>query len=101
MNLPKGIPLGCYPLERKAFKAASFKLSRGAALIVYTDGVTEANDANERLFEESRLYDVVSALPDGATCQCAVEAIRGAVADFAKDQPQADDITVLAFKYLA
>jgi sigma-B regulation protein RsbU (phosphoserine phosphatase) len=67
--------------------------------LVYTDGVTEALDADGQEFGEQRLQELLpglSALPPKAMVDKTVEAVQA----FAQGVPQADDITCLALRYL-
>src|SRR5215813_11019714 len=74
------------------------RLAAGDLLVVYTDGVTEAQDAGGRLFSEERLIDIVRA--DGAQPTGAiVDRILAAVDTFEEGE-RADDITVLALRFL-
>ena len=75
------------------------RLAPGDLLVVYTDGVTEAQDAGGHLFSEERLIDIVRA--DGARPTGAiVDRILAAVDTFEGGGERADDITVLALRFL-
>ena len=74
------------------------QLDKGDALVMFTDGVTEAmNTANEE-FGEARLEATLS--KTFSKCQDVVEAIKTDVAGFVDGAEQSDDITVLALKRL-
>ena len=74
------------------------QLDKGDALVMFTDGVTEAmNTANEE-FGEARLEATLS--KTFSKCQDMVEAIKTDVAGFVDGAEQSDDITVLALKRL-
>ena len=74
------------------------QLDKGDALVMFTDGVTEAmNTANEE-FGEARLEATLS--KTFSKCQDMVEAIKTDVAGFVDSAEQSDDITVLALKRL-
>ena len=74
------------------------QLDKGDALVMFTDGVTEAmNTANEE-FGEARLEVTLS--KTFSKCQDMVEAIKTDVAGFVDGAEQSDDITVLALKRL-
>jgi sigma-B regulation protein RsbU (phosphoserine phosphatase) len=87
-----GLPLGLFP----AFEYEYYeqRLSPGDSLLLYSDGVTEAMNSNEDEFGEERLIQVASSIS-----QCSVEQgiarIQSALKDFIKNEPQADDITML------
>ena len=75
-------------------------LAPGDTLFLYTDGVTEAQDSENNLFGEERLAETLrtasAAMP---ASMCTI--VRAAVAAFAEGMPQADDITVLAIRYIS
>ena len=69
-------------------------LNPGDTLILYTDGVSEAMNADGEEFGVERLQQVfVDQPPTGA--RMANEAVLQAVADFAGGTPQSDDVTCL------
>ena len=87
-----GIALGIMPdIE---YEQNSVTLSPGDALVLYTDGVTEAMNAQNEEFEMGRLCAVLS-----EHCSCDVreinQAIFQAVQAFAGDMPQFDDMTCM------
>lgn len=75
------------------------QLEPGDVLLLFTDGVTEALDPREQLFTEARLRDTLT--NDGlASAEEAARAVVAAVESFAGGAEQADDITVLALRYI-
>jgi phosphoserine phosphatase RsbU/P len=75
------------------------RLAAGDLLVVYTDGVSEAQDAGGRLFSEERLAEIVRA--DGAQPpEAVVDRILAAVDTFESGAERADDVTVLALRFL-
>lgn len=74
-------------------------LKPGDTLILFTDGVTEANDVDEVLFGDNRLQNVVRSLPVGGLVGEIPGRIVDAINVFAGKAPQADDITCLAVRY--
>ncbi|MCI0526022.1 MAG: PP2C family protein-serine/threonine phosphatase [Nitrospira sp.] len=110
-NLPYLLyPNGVRPLEKTGgmalgvteearYQAGGIVLKPGSGLFLYTDGVTEAVDGAGTLFSEHRLEDFLKRV-NGFSPR---EIIQGAVAEvrsFSAGVPQADDITLLAFRYL-
>ena len=67
-------------------------------LFVYTDGVTEATNAEEELFGDDRMLEVLNANGD-AGAEELLPAVKEALDEFVGEAPQFDDITMLAFKY--
>ncbi|MBO6121426.1 MAG: SpoIIE family protein phosphatase [Kiritimatiellae bacterium] len=81
------------------YAARTMRLPPGGTLFLYTDGVTEATDAKNGLFGEERLLDALNAVTDpDPHAICGV--VRTVVAAFSEGMPQADDITVMAVRYL-
>ena len=82
------------------YASRTVHLDPGDALFLYTDGVTEAVDAGNELFGEKRLLNAIEAVRDPSPhTLCTV--VRAAVSAFSNGQAQADDITVLAIRYIA
>jgi phosphoserine phosphatase RsbU/P len=88
-----GLPLGLF--EQPKMKVRGAVMRPGDLLFLYTDGVTEAEDAEARQFGEDRLVDLLS---EGAPADAGqwIARIDAAVRAFAQGQPQFDDITCLA-----
>lgn len=91
-----GIALGI--LEDAEFEDAEMLVPEGDSLVMFTDGVTEANALDDSMFGEERLEAELSIAalegPEGA-----VAAIQEAVRRFAEGTEQADDITVLSARF--
>ena len=84
-------PLGAFVTD---YDATPFELRPGEALVLYTDGVTEARVTDE-LFGEERLVEVLSRATDPEP-QALIDLVRDAVLAFA---PQLkDDVEVLAVR---
>src|SRR5580765_3903012 len=75
------------------------QLNRGDMLVLYSDGVTEANNPAYDEFDEERFIEVLKAHRFLPATQIVEKVIR-AVTDFAAGAPQADDITILVAKRL-
>ena len=73
-------------------------LEKGSTLFIYTDGVPEATDANEKLFELERLEKALNINP-AASPEEVLSNVRSEVDKFVGDAPQFDDLTMLALKY--
>jgi sigma-B regulation protein RsbU (phosphoserine phosphatase) len=91
-----GPALGLF--EDAMFPAIGFALRPGDALVLYSDGVTEAEAAQGGFFSAERLVELLSG---GRSLSAAAiaERVLGAVRAFAGEAPQSDDITVLALRY--
>ncbi len=93
---PSGMILGAFDAD--AFRTSTGRLKPGETVFLYTDGVTEAMDAGQRLFSEARL---VAGLGQDDTSDAAglVRRAREAVQGFVGGNPPSDDITMVALRY--
>jgi sigma-B regulation protein RsbU (phosphoserine phosphatase) len=85
------VPLGI--LEDRVWGREAVQLAPGDALVLYTDGITEAQNEQGVFYGEDRLLESAK-----ASLGCPAEGIRDAiVADvhrFVGDAPQFDDIAL-------
>ena len=72
-------------------------LDKGDTLVMFTDGITEAMNAQLQEFGEDRLVATLEKLTQ-SNCQQVVDGIKADVATFVGEAEQSDDITVLAVK---
>jgi serine phosphatase RsbU (regulator of sigma subunit) len=91
-----GVPLGI--VEEFPFEPLHVRLAPGDAIVLYTDGVTEADDPGANLFGEQRLEEVLAGHVDDS-CDGIVGQVFEAVQRFAGGAPQADDIAILVVRY--
>ena len=77
----------------------SITLQKGDALLIYTDGVTEATDAHEQLFGEPRLIEAVRNCSD-LDAPLLIKKVRATIDLFVGGAEQFDDITMLAVRML-
>jgi phosphoserine phosphatase RsbU/P len=98
--LPRGggIALGVMP--GATYKVQTLQLQPGETLFLYTDGVTEAIAADESFFGEARLETLLSEVSPDLPAARRVEAVTAGVFAFTQGHVQADDITVLALRFL-
>ncbi len=75
------------------------QLLPGDTVYLYTDGVTEATNAQNELYGEERLLAALNARPF-AGMQELCEAVKADVAAFVAEAPQFDDITMVALRYI-
>jgi serine phosphatase RsbU (regulator of sigma subunit) len=69
----------------------------GDVLVYYTDGVTDAINAQQQSFSEERLYEVISSHHD-ATAEEMLSAILNEIRRFVGDTAQMDDMTLVIVK---
>ncbi len=97
LNEAGGLPLGV--LSDAKYSSARVQLRANDAVVVYTDGVTEATDLKEEEFGEKRLEDLLSRLK-AQPAKAIVHETVAAVQAFAEGVPQRDDITCLALRFV-
>ncbi len=88
-------PLGILP-ELSATELTA-PLEVGDVVTFYTDGVTEAMNADGDLFGLERLYECLADVAGQAARQV-VERVRAAVSDFVGAGEQSDDLTLLVLR---
>ncbi len=86
-------------MEGTRYKKHELQLSAGDEIFLYTDGVTEAANKENRLYGEERLEKVLSDSASDPKLLCA--AVRADVDEFVQDADQSDDITMLCVKFNA
>lgn len=96
LDMPEGIALGLF--SEISFGKKKITLEKGDALILYTDGVTEAMNESGELFGEERFANAVSGM-DRSDLTVLNQQIIQAVSEFAGDAAQSDDITCLSILY--
>ena len=85
-------------MEDIQYKEYELQLEKGTKLFVYTDGVPEATDAQNRMFGSRRMLEALNEKPD-ATPQEVLESIHRAVDVFLDGAEQFDDMTMLCLEY--
>jgi phosphoserine phosphatase RsbU/P len=96
LEMTGGLALGVS--EDFEFKSKTFRLNPGEQLFLFSDGVTEAFNANNEEFGEKRLFFTLSE-KYGHSVDKIVEEILKEVNEFSTGVPQSDDITLLAITY--
>jgi len=86
-------------LEDLPYAEAEVVLAPGEGLFLYTDGVTEAFNPQGQEFGEARLTKLLAGLGDLDAVTLNARVME-AVAAFAQDEPQADDITCVSLRRL-
>ncbi len=95
LPLTDGIALGVMP--ELPYRQGNVTLAYGDTVVLYTDGVTEAMNADGEEFGVDRLREVFAANPP-QDCEQANRTVFEAVHAFAGDTPQSDDVTCLVFR---
>jgi serine phosphatase RsbU (regulator of sigma subunit) len=91
-----GMPVGL--IEGAEYEVADTRLTPGDKLVIYTDGVTEAQDAAGAFFGMKRLQ-ALTATHGASSAETVHDAVQMAVRDFTQGAAQSDDITLLVLEY--
>jgi phosphoserine phosphatase RsbU/P len=89
---PGGTPLGL--LENGDFGTQALQLETGDLLVMYTDGITEAENSERDWWGQERLEKLLRACRHCTPAQI-VGRVLDEVSAFAKDGPQRDDMTLV------
>jgi len=90
-----GTPLGLIP--GLPYGETALTLSPGDALVLFSDGVPEAQNADGEEFGEVRIMDGVRSAGDRG-CAAVVDHIMAAIDAFTGETPQFDDITLMVLR---
>jgi serine phosphatase RsbU (regulator of sigma subunit) len=90
-----GLPLGIMP--NAEFEVGETKIGEGEVLVVYSDGVSEANNLAEEEFGLDRLRDVLK-VNLRATASAIRDKVESALSEFTGTAPANDDITLVIVK---
>lgn len=93
----QGIALGVF--EDIVYKTDRFSLGAGDALVLFTDGVSEATDADEMLFTTGRIESALETVRARHSAQRISEGLAESVRGFVGAVPQSDDIAILTVCY--
>jgi sigma-B regulation protein RsbU (phosphoserine phosphatase) len=85
-------------LEDAAFEQETLELGAGDRVLLYTDGVTEAEDAAGEMFGEERLDALVHALPATLGAREISDRVLAGVREFLDGVEAGDDITLMILR---
>lgn len=83
-------------MEGIPFRTREFEVHKGDIIFVYTDGLTEATDADNQLFGEDRVIEALNESKDLPISDILAN-MSASVERFVGEAPQFDDLTMLAF----
>jgi len=92
---------GSFPVglvEEASYTSSRFQLEPGDTLLLYTDGVTEAENSFRELYQEARLKEAFRQYKD-VPLKAIQEGILGTIESFAEGASQSDDVTLLLVRY--
>jgi sigma-B regulation protein RsbU (phosphoserine phosphatase) len=87
-------------VDSAEFPVLEQRLAPGDKVVIYTDGVTEAQNTDGKFLGKRRLREIVEAHARDS-CAAIHDAIQEGVAAFTEGAPQSDDITVLVLEFRA
>jgi sigma-B regulation protein RsbU (phosphoserine phosphatase) len=93
INMPLGFP------EKEAFTQMSASFKPGDLFVFYSDGLTEAKNAQAEMYGEQRLVDFVQQ-HGGADLQDLIQDIRQDVVGFSQSEIFNDDFTCVAVRIM-
>jgi len=86
-------------MEQSSYASGRMVLGPGEALLLYTDGVTEAMNSSEKIYSDQRLEQFLASHRACSPRQI-IDDLVSDVRHFAAGASQSDDITVMALLYL-
>ncbi len=97
--LPSTGGMAAAVMEEVAYRETALQLEPGDTIFLFTDGVTEAIDREDREFGTAALEAVLEREAAGSAVREVGERVIEAVRQFAGDTPQADDITCVTLRF--
>lgn len=96
-HLPKSSNMMVGAFKEATYQEDSLQLGHGDTLVMYTDGVTEAMNRNDKAFGNKRLEFLLGGLSD-LSCQQIVETVKTGISCFVDGAEQSDDMTMLVLR---
>ena len=90
------MPIGAF--SDFSYQPQEATITAGETLILYTDGLTEALNAQHQLFGRHRAIQLMARC-SGMVPRKIVDTVVGEVSQYAGETKQSDDMTLLAIKY--
>ena len=91
-----GLVIGA--MEGIRYTQYELDLKPGSKLFLYTDGIPEATDKDNKLFGMDRLLQALNSSPDESPKQLSLN-VRQAVDKFVSKAEQFDDLTMMCIEY--
>ena len=96
MDVKANLPIGLF--SDFSYEMQGYAMEKGSALFLYTDGLTEARNAQKEQFKVERISHVLAECNTIVPEQL-VEKIIDALNSFTRDTEQTDDMTILTLMY--
>jgi len=88
-----GIPIGMFANAR--YTATQLHMEPGSRLVIFTDGLTDAENAVQEDFGDPRLIACCTKIPAGIDAEGVADRVMQAVKDWSFETEQVDDTTVV------
>jgi serine phosphatase RsbU (regulator of sigma subunit) len=88
-----GVPIGMFANAR--YTAIQLKMRPGSRLVIFTDGLTDAENAAEEEFGDERLVECCKTISAGIDAKGVADRLMQAVAEWSGGREQFDDTTVV------
>ena len=85
-------------LEDMEYTEYEVQMQQGSEIVVYTDGVPEASDAENNMFGIQRMLASLNETTD-ASPEIIIRHVRHSIDMFTRDGTQFDDLTMLCIRY--
>lgn len=96
-HAPTNIPIGVF--SGFEYEEIAMKINAGVSIFLYTDGVTEAENLQKKLYGEQRLIEVISSCNSITTAREIVARVEADVHAHTQQAEQSDDITMLCVRF--
>lgn len=96
VNVETNFVMGVF--DDLTYQSGEIQMDLKDTLVLYTDGVTEAFNAQGQQFGSKRLETALQKLTGKRTASNLLKGITDQVAAFSQDRPQSDDITLMIIK---
>ena len=96
LDMLPNAPIGLWPGLQ--YKGESIEFFKDRMLLIYTDGLNEAENPQQDQFGEQRIIDILSSM-NLSKAQDIVEKLRSEVNNFRNGAEPNDDLTMLCLKY--
>ena len=97
------VQVGGYPMgisENMEYTEKSLMFEAGSLMVLFTDGVLEAQNAEGEFFGFERIEGALADLPDDITAQAVLEHVFAALEDHLDGEPPQDDTTIMVLRAL-
>ena len=85
-------------MDGMKYKDYEIQLRPGDKVFVYTDGLPEATDSDDKMFGAERMTAALNVYKEDSP-QGIIKGMQSSVKDFVGDAPQFDDLTMLCIEY--